>query len=190
MPQSNPKNVRIKLLLLFAVFATPFIASYLAYYFWTPTRFSNYGELIKTQPLPELPLLLLNGAPYNLSQLRGKWVMLQVDDAQCAENCREKMYALRQVRLAQGKEQDRIERVWVVQGSGQPSDALLHDYSGTKFVRADKTLIGLLPVQDKVEDHIYLIDPLGNLMMRYSKKPDARKMIKDIRRLLKASSIG
>ena len=190
MPQSNRKNVRVKLLLLFALFATPILVSYLTYYFWTPTRFSNYGELIKTQPLPQLPLQLLNGAPYNLSQLRGKWVMLQVDDAQCPANCQEKLYALRQVRLAQGKEQDRIERVWIVRGSVQPSDVLLHDYSGTKFIRADNTLIGLLPVQDRVEDHIYLIDPLGNLMMRYPKNPDARKMIKDIQRLLKASSIG
>ena len=177
-------------MLLFALFATPILASYLTYYFWTPKHFSNYGELIKPQPLPKLPLQLLNGDPYNLSHLRGKWVMLQVDDAQCADNCREKMYALRQVRLAQGKDQDRIERVWVVQGGGTPSDVLLHDYSGTKFIRTDKTLLGLLPAQDKVEDHIYLIDPLGNLMMRYPKNPDARKMIKDIQRLLKASSIG
>ena len=100
---------------------------------------------------------------------------------------------MRQLRLTQGKEMDRIERVWLITDDAALDIALLKKYDGTRLLRVDpQKLAAWLPVKEDTQpsDHLYMIDPLGNLMMRFPKDPDANKIKKDITRLLKASSIG
>lgn len=179
------------LLLVALVCALPVLASYLAFYVWKPARFTNYGELLEVTPLPNLALRGLDGSSFTLSDLRGKWVMLAVDSGQCDAACRAKLFKVRQMRLMQGKEMDRIERVWLV-SDGQPLDpelARLHE--GARVVDArGLDLRALLPKQDHPGEFIYLIDPLGNLMMRYPRDADPNGMKKDFERLLKVSRVG
>src|SRR5690606_21931698 len=119
--------------------------------------------------------------------------MLQVDKADCADACRKKLYDMRQLRLTQGKEMDRIERVWLITDE-QPLDTMLmREYDGTHMLRASSDLVkSWLPAEDgtTVYDHLYMIDPLGNLMMRFPKDADPNRIKKDLNKLLKASSIG
>jgi hypothetical protein len=98
---------------------------------------------------------------------------------------------MRQVRRAQGKNMDRIERVWLIDDEVPLDPALAQAFEGTYFVRAsgsdvlrDPALAGDPP------GHIYLIDPLGNLMMRFPRDADPSRILRDIVRLLKASQIG
>lgn len=183
------------LFIVLAVCAAPLILSYFSYYVIKPEGRTNYGDLIdpRAYPIPELGLQQLDGKPASLEQFAGKWILLQVDEAACAKPCIDKLFYMRQLRLTQGKEMDRIERVWLVTDDAPLDTSLMKQYDGTRLLRVDpKKLAAWLPVKEGTQaaDHLYMIDPLGNLMMRFPKDPDANKIKKDITRLLKASRIG
>ncbi len=183
------------LFIVLAICAAPLILSYFFYYVIKPEGRTNYGDLIdpRAYPIPELGIQQLDGKPALLEQFAGKWILFQVDQAACAKPCTDKLYYMRQLRLTQGKEMDRIERVWLITDDAPLDTALMKQYDGTRLLRVDaKKLAAWLPVKDGTQaaDHLYMIDPLGNLMMRFPKDPDANKIKKDITRLLKASRIG
>lgn len=186
---------RWKLLAVLAVCASPLIASYFTYYVIKPGPKNNYGTLIdpRQYPMPSLNLIDQDGKVTELSSLKGKWLMLQIDEASCAEACQRKLLEMRQLRLAQGKGMDRIERVWLIIDSQAVPEQLKPGIAGTHMLRGDKNkLEKWLPTENgtSLQDHIYLVDPLGNLMMRYPKDADPNKIKKDLIKLLKASAIG
>ncbi|MHB1175786.1 MAG: SCO family protein [Sulfuriferula sp.] len=190
---SPPENKisRIKLLLLFALFALPVMVSYVAYYFWTPSgKTSNYGELLPVKMLTGVTGVQADGAPFSLEQLKGKWVMVEFDSGKCDEYCREKLYTLRQVRMAQGAERDRVQRLWLITDNVVPAAELMTDYAGTIVATTGQSVREKFPANGHIENYIYLVDPLGNLMLRFPKNPNPSGMIKDIKHLLKTSQIG
>ena len=137
------------------------------------------------------PLRLLDQRAYRLSTLRGKWILLQLDQADCAAACRAKLYDMRQVRLAQGREMERVERVWLILDEAPLETRLIREYDGTHMLRAaGSPIIAEFPPAGGARDHIYLIDPHGNLMLRFPRNADPRRMNKDLSRLLRASRIG
>lgn len=173
---------------IIALCAAPVIAAYVAYYWWHPAGHVNYGELLQPRTLPDSPLPQLDGTPFKLSALHGKWIYLVADSGSCDAYCFEKLVDIRQLRLGQGKDSVRIERVWLLTDATTPDPALLAQFKGTYVVRAaGSALLAALPAPSSVSDHIYVIDPLGNLMMRYPRSPNPRLMIKDITRLLRLS---
>lgn len=196
MEANKPKSQgRWKLFAVILVCASPMIASYLTYYVIKPEGRTNYGELIdpRQHPIPALGATSLDGKPAGLDAYKGKWLMVQADSGDCAEACKTKLFQQRQLRLIQGKEMDRVERVWLVTDDKPIDTVLLREYDGTRVLRADPAkLRQWLPVEPgaAVTDHVYMVDPLGNLMMRFPKNPDPNKMKKDISKLLRASSIG
>jgi cytochrome oxidase Cu insertion factor (SCO1/SenC/PrrC family) len=194
-PTKVPSRGRKMFFLVLAICAAPMIFSYLTYYVIKPEGRTNYGEIIdpRKYPIPDLGGVSLDGKPASLEQFKGKWILLQVDAADCQKACAQKLYYMRQLRLTQGKGMDRIERVWLITDDAPLNIAQMKEYDGTQFLRVDaQKLAAWLPVAEgtKASDHLYMIDPLGNLMMRFPKDPDANKIKKDISRLLKASSIG
>jgi cytochrome oxidase Cu insertion factor (SCO1/SenC/PrrC family) len=176
---------------ILAVCAIPVVAGYVAYFVFPTAGRVNYGELLETKPLPPAALATLEGAPYRLDALRGKWILLHADTADCAPPCQAKLFNMRQARLAQGKDMDRIERVWIVLDAGRPGADLARLVEGAVVVRSgDGALVKALPAAADVRDHVYLVDPLGNLVLRFPKDADPKRMIKDLQRLLKYSGIG
>lgn len=197
MEQNNKqRNIgRLKMLALLLVCAAPVIASYFTYYVIKPTGRTNYGTLLdpRNHPMPALGSTTLDGQTVELGEYRGKWLMLQADSGQCEEACRKKLYDIRQLRTAQGKEMNRIERVWLITDNEPLDTIVMREYDGTRMLRVSpEKLQAWLPAEQggKVSDHIYIVDPLGNLMMRYPKDADPNKIKKDLSRLLKASRIG
>jgi cytochrome oxidase Cu insertion factor (SCO1/SenC/PrrC family) len=174
---------------ILVVCAMPFAAALVAYFFFPPAGRTNYGELIEAKPVPGVEVTRVDGRPFSLAELRGKWVMLQVDAAACDAACQAKLFNMRQVRLAQGQSMDRVERVWLLLDAGHPSPALARLYEGAVIARAVPELLAVLPAAD-VRNHIYLIDPRGNLILRFPENADPKGMIKDLGRLLKYSSVG
>jgi cytochrome oxidase Cu insertion factor (SCO1/SenC/PrrC family) len=182
------KRSRRTLWLLFAICAAPIIASYVAYNFWRPTSHVNYGTLLEPRPLPDVELKTLEDKAFRLSDLRGEWVLLTTALAECDRRCVENLVYMRQVRLAEGKDSERIQRVWLVSGPGAPARALLAGHEGLHVVHdVQKAIVGSLPARDDPARHIYVIDPLGNLMMRFPPDPDPRRILKDVSRLLRHS---
>lgn len=132
-------------------------------------------------------------APLAPPTLRGKWFLVMADGASCDARCEHKIWQLRQLRTMQGKEMERVERVWLVDDRAEPSPRLHEPYAGTWVVRQpDPSLLAALPLpkDGRLRDHIWLVDPLGNLMMRYPPDADATRIRKDMTRLLKYSRIG
>ena len=169
---------RLKLATLFAVCAAPFVLGWLAYeYRWISGKTANYGELIAPHSL---------AGP--LAPLRGKWVLVTFDAPACGATCEKKLYIVRQVRRAQGKDAERIERLWLLTEAGKPRAELLAAIEGSHVVPASAELLASFP--GTPAEHIYLVDPLGNLMLRFPAQADPSKMIKDLQRLLKYSGFG
>jgi hypothetical protein len=169
---------RVKLALIGLACAAPFILGTAAYLFgWAPGQAANYGELVAPRPLAGPPL----------DALRGKWVLVSFDTAACDAYCEKKLYFMRQVRTAQHKNMGRVERLWVVTDAGKPRAELLSAIEGTRIARMVDSLQGF---PGNAVDHIYVIDPLGNLMMRFPRDPDPSKILKDLQRLLRLSQIG
>jgi cytochrome oxidase Cu insertion factor (SCO1/SenC/PrrC family) len=169
---------RVTLLLLFLACAAPVILATLFWYFgWGAGTAGNYGELLEPKPA--------SGAP--LEKLRGKWVLVAFDSAACDAHCEKKLYFMRQTRRAQGKEQLRVERLWLLTDGGQPRAELQPVIDGAHVAPA-AGLAAAFP--GAPADHIYLVDPLGNVMLRFPRDPDPKKIIKDLNRLLKYSRIG
>ena len=195
MERNKKAAGRWKLFAILAVCASPLIASYFTYYVLKPQARTNYGTLLdpRQHPMPALNASTLDGKPAALDAYQGKWIMLQVNDADCQQACREKLFEMRQLRLTQGREQSRIERVWLVTDEQPVETILLREYDGTHLLRVKPEMLkAWLPTEPGTSpvDHLYMIDPLGNLMMRFPKDADPNKIKKDLSRLLKASSIG
>ena len=193
-------------MVVLAVCAAPLIASYFMYYVVKPKGgVTNYGTLIdpRLHPIPPMASTTLDGKPATLDDYKGKWIMLKVGPSECLQTCQDQLFAMRQLRTMQGKEMGRIERVWLITDNQPLETMLMRVNDGTRMLRAPAAVIDQwLPLEqggavaDKVSDHVYLIDPLGNLMMRYPKgavssdTDKVRKVHKDIAKLLKASAIG
>ena len=192
MSNGKPKKKSLlSLWLLVALCVAPVVASYVAYYLWPPSGKVNYGELIEPRPLPDAKLALADGTPFPWHRLKGKWVLAMADSGNCDAYCQRKLLYLRQVRLAQGKEMDRVERAWLITDDANPPAAVVDAIQGTWLIRAGGSeLLKFFPAKGALADHIYVIDPNGNLMMRYPRDADPRKIVKDIARLLRISSIG
>jgi hypothetical protein len=185
---AKAKGSRTTLWILIAVCIAPIAASYVAFYWWQPSEQVNYGELLAPRPLPDVALARPDGDPFRLQALKGKWVLTVVDSGRCDAWCEEKLTYIRQIRLAQGKDADRIERLWVITDEVRPQPSLLAAHVGLHVLHAGNSeLPAHLPARHTREDHIYVIDPLGNLMMRYPRHADPRKMLKDVTRLLRHS---
>lgn len=192
---AQQRTGRWKLFAVLAICASPLIASYFTYYVIKPQSRTNYGALIdpRAHPMPALQASALDGRHQELSAWKGKWIMLLISNGDCEEPCRKRLHDMRQLRLAQGKDMDRIERVWLITDDKPLDTMLMREYDGTQMLRVNPSIVQKwLPADEgtSVVDHIYMIDPLGNLMMRFPKNAEANKMKKDIAKLLKASRIG
>jgi hypothetical protein len=188
------KQSRLTLWLVLMVCAAPILAAFIAYFSWQPQSRNNYGQLIEPQrPLPALSASTLDGQPFDMQRLRGKWIMLSADLGACDSQCGQKLYAMRQVRASTGDKQIRIERIWLVLDNQAVSPQLLAEHPGLHVVRAAPAQVQAFlpaPAAATVQAPIYLIDPLGNLMLQWPPQADMKRMRKDFGRLLWASRIG
>ena len=191
-PASHWRRFRT-LYALLAVCIAPVVASYLAYYAFPPDGRTNYGDLVQPQrPVAGLAVSTLAAAPASLAALRGQWAMVHVAPAGCDDTCRQGLWNMRQVRLTTGRDRDRVARVWLVTDGQQPSAALLQEFDGTVVLRTSPGAARELfePAGGAGDAHIWLVDPLGNVMLRWPANADPNRMKKDLSRVLRASRIG
>jgi hypothetical protein len=185
------------------MFFAPLALSFYLYYgkYWHPGGRVNAGELIEpARPLPALALPLASPRTEatehtNAQFLKGKWTLLYVQHGRCDDECRRHLYDTRQVRLALDRDMDRVQRVFI--GDSDCCDlkellAVHPDLIAIRASPADEPLLRVLPTRPgAVDSHrVYLIDPLGNVMMFYEADTRAKGMLEDMKRLLRLSSIG
>lgn len=177
---------RRSLLLIAVAVAAPVLLSYAFYYLFPRSSFSNYGELLPTAPMPGIAGTRSDGTPFRLSQEKGHWTIVIAAPAPCADACERALYATRQARTMQGRERERVQRVWLVTGDA-PSPAVLAEHPDVLAVRVDEAALRALP---RGSGAIHLVDPLGNQVLAWPRDPDIKALAKDLSRVLKASRIG
>jgi cytochrome oxidase Cu insertion factor (SCO1/SenC/PrrC family) len=187
------------------MFFAPLGVAFYLYYghgTWHPGGRVNAGELIEPpRPLPSLALPLQSSGETDPDFLRRKWTLLYVQQGPCAERCRSRLYETRQVRLALDRDMDRVQRVFIADGDCCDFQFLHEQHPDLIAVRmspAAASLLALLPHSgndgaggdDANAQRIYLIDPLGNLMMSYAPGAKPKGLLEDMKRLLRLSQIG
>jgi hypothetical protein len=186
---------RWKMLFVFAICASPVIASYCAYYVVRPEGRRNFGALIEPQrPLPDMVGTGLDGSSVNLRTLKGQWLLMSVSSGACDAACAKHLYLQRQLREGLGKEKDRLDWVWIITDAAPVADALKPALKEATVIRvpAAELATWLAPQQDHaLPEHFYLVDPLGNWMMRFPPgiTPEGTPQVKrDLERLMRASA--
>ena len=203
MPSMNPpgqrpadtRSGRWKMILVLLVCASPVLASYFAYYVIKPEGRRNFGELIDPQrPLPVMATQTLDGKTGELAVLKGQWLLINVAGGACEVRCEQNLYFQRQLRESLGREKERMDRVWLVNDQAPVHEVLLPALASATVLRVAPLEIAqwLEPAEGKrLQDHLFLVDPLGNLMMRFPADMDAAaaaKAKRDLDRLIRASS--
>jgi hypothetical protein len=187
---------RVKMLLVLLVCAAPVIASYLTYYVIRPEGRTNYGTLIlPTRSLPAaLPLQTLDGAAVPAASLKGNWLLVVVAPGACDAACEKQLFMQRQLREMLGKERDRLDKVWLVTDATPLTPALQQAIGGpvpVKALRVQRAALAawLAPEPGQpLEAHLYVVDPLGEWMMRMPANAEPARVKRDLDRLLRASS--
>ena len=183
------------MLAVLLVCASPVIASYLSYYVIRPEGRRNFGELIDPQrPLPAISGVTLEGKSVRMTALRGQWLLLAVSGGACDARCEKNLYFQRQLRETMGRERERMDRVWLVDDEAPVRGNLLPTLASATVLRvAPQNLARWLEPAANIDlhEHLYVVDPLGNLMMRFPAAMDAvaaAKAKRDLDRLLRASA--
>ncbi|MCK9688406.1 hypothetical protein [Scleromatobacter humisilvae] len=195
---AQSRRGRITMLVILFACALPVIASYFTYYVIRPGGRTNYATLIEPQrPLPSLdavPAQDMNGHSVPLTTLKGQWLMIVVAPAGCGKLCESNLFLQRQLREMMGAERDRIQKVWLVDSSEAVEPALAAAVAAPPAVatyRVERSaLAGWLEPEahHQLEESLYIVDPLGNWMMRTPANPDPVKLKKDVDKLLRASA--
>jgi hypothetical protein len=180
-----------------ALFLLPLACAFCAYYAgWRPAGSVNHGTLI-TPPRPLPPLVLppeTRGAGSAAAEtFRGVWTLVYVGDGSCDGDCARALFVMRQTRLALNNDMTRVARVWLATGSccaaarraaPEPGVTVL-DASGA----AAAPLLAQFPEGGRAHA-VFVVDPLGNLMMSYDDRKDPHGLLEDLRKLLRLSHIG
>jgi hypothetical protein len=184
------------MLLILAACAAPVVASYFAFFVLRPGHGSNaYGTLIQpTVPLPDIEVTDPAGARARLRSLKGQWLLVAVGPGSCEAACEKRLFAQRQLREMLGRDRDRVDKVWLVT---DPSPlrpelaAALAQGEPVRVLRADAAAVRawLKPAAGSaLEQHLYIVDPMGEWMMRMPADPDPARVKRDLERLLRASA--
>jgi hypothetical protein len=192
---NRTRSGRWKMIVMMLICASPVIASYFTYYVIRPEGRRVYGELIQPQKdIPQVVAKNLQGQPVDLVSLKGQWLLVNVGPGACADRCQENLYFQRQLREILGREKDRLDRVWLITDDAPVAETLLPALNMAHVLRLDLATVQnwIQPSPGRqLQDHLYVIDPMGNFMMRFPANmdvPGASKAKRDLERLLKASS--
>jgi hypothetical protein len=192
---ARTRGGRWKMFVVFLICASPVVASYFAFYVVRPEGRRNFGALISPQrALPDVVGATLDAKPVNLSTLKGQWLLISVAPAACDASCARHLYLQRQLREGLGKEKDRLDWVWLVSDAAPVADALKPALKEATVIRVPAAELAqwLEPQKDHaLSEHLYLVDPLGNWMMRFPPQIDAEgapQIKRDLERLMRASA--
>lgn len=204
-PEIDPevrRRSRMKLILIIAIFAIPLLLASI-YLHLVRSSGGQLGDTSRGQLIqPAVPLTEFSfgegDTAFNLDVARGSWTMLYMPEGECNEACELNLYHMRQVRLALNHRMDRVQRAVLLETDSQLSTELLAEHPGLIVATGDESEQAALRDQvsaaqegmEKIDNAIYLIDPFGNIMLRFPPDLKPNSMLKDIKHLLKVSRIG
>ena len=179
------------LLGVIAAFVGPLLLAYLLMMVleWAPSSHTNHGRLIEPLVTVEgLAVVDRNGAVLPADYWAGHWTLVFYADGACDLACEAALFKARQTRLALGRDAPRIQRLYLQASPGaHPGERLLQEHPGMPLARlaAGAGSLAGLPTQQ-----LYLVDPMGNIVLGYDDNATAKGLMKDLKRLLKVSKVG
>jgi len=199
-PAPSPADIargRRTLLGLAALFFVPLMISFWLYYSggWRPEGTTNNGELITpVRPLEDVAFTLPDGTTSaRAGLLRDKWTMVYIGSGACNDACQRALWTMRQTRLLLGEDMQRVQRLFIATSDCCNTDFLEREHRGLDVVQpldpAARDLVAQFPA-DQRETMVFIVDPLGNLMLRFDSRENPKGFLKDVERLLKLSHIG
>jgi hypothetical protein len=194
LPQRT-RSGRWKMLLVMVICAAPVVASYFTYYVIRPQGRTNHGTLIQpTRAMPalaDLPLQTLDGQPVDPASLKQQWLFIAVGGGACDAVCEQQLYLQRQIRESLGKEKERVDRVWLINDAQAMRPDLKKAMEGATVLRVPPGALArwLAPEEGHaLAEHWYLVDPMGQWMMRFPVKAEPRLVLKDLNKLMRAAA--
>lgn len=196
------KRSILPLVMILLVSLAPIVGALVVYFYpeWRPEGATNYGQFVEPQrPMPSgnaLQLTTLDGKPFDLNSLKGEWLLLTSDVAQCDEPCARKLFVLRNSHASQGKNVERLTRVWLITDDGPVSEKVKQAYQGTIMLRARRDqlepflLDGTPHARQGLQGPMWIVDPNGNLILQYPAEADPLGFRKDVSKLVYNSRIG
>jgi cytochrome oxidase Cu insertion factor (SCO1/SenC/PrrC family) len=196
-PESELRSRNLRMLAVLAgLFLLPLASAFWMYYGtdWRPARSVNHGELITpVRPLAAAHLQAVTEGAAPAELFHRKWSLVYVGDGRCEDACRQALYVMRQTRLSLNSEMNRVERVFLATSQCCDREFLAHEHPGLLVLDATGTsassLLGVFPVNER-EQSLFIVDPLGNLMMRYDVRQNPKGLLQDLKKLLSLSHIG
>lgn len=184
MQSKRSFNSKAQLFWIILLSGLPILLSYFFYFVYKPQGGLSYGQLLEIKSLKEMPVHTQEGKVGKLADIQeGKWLLLMIAPASCDQACQDRLFAMRQYRLGQGVESDRIKRIWVIDDQGTLNKALAKELLAEVIVgRSEKPLLDLPHLWHQ---SIFLIDPQGNQVMQYGVNQDHRKVMNEIGKILK-----
>jgi len=182
-----------------AAFVAPVVLAYIVFFFVDVKSYINHGEILN--PIVHITSFELtdeNNAIIPKEKLTYKWSLISFVGKTCDEKCEARLYDTRQIHTSLGKNQHRLSRMFVhFKPAGEALTKLIDEKHGTVIhVNGDESII-IKALGDNVHDGIgitnnetYIMDPMGNIMMRFTIDQPNKEFLYDLRKLLKASQIG
>jgi cytochrome oxidase Cu insertion factor (SCO1/SenC/PrrC family) len=191
------RSSRRRLLWLALMFFGPLAISFLLYYgdVWRPEGGTNKGSLVEPpRPLPAIALTLPSGEQSSPEILHSRWSWVYIGNGKCDDRCRTALADIRQARLLLVEKAERVQRVFLATSDCCDMEYFGREHPGLIVARLGNTeLAGLFQLDAtplESSGRIYLVDPLGNLMMSYAPDAPSMGLLEDIKKLLKLSHIG
>ena len=186
---------RWSMLAVLLVCAAPVVASYFTYYVIRPQTAKSHGDLIQpTRAIPDINVTDLNQQKVALPSLKDQWLLISVAPAGCDDACQQRLYLQRQILTGLGRERDRLDWVWLISDNGEVPQSIRPGLSEAVVLRMPKDQIEawLQPANGHdLTEHLYLVDPMGEWMMRFPAPINAEhapRIKRDLERLLRASA--
>lgn len=199
--ESAPRRSgQLKLVFLASLFFGPLAIAWVWYAHvdqWMPEQRGNHGTLISpARPLSDVRLITPDGEGLDLEFFRHHWTLAVFGNENCDPACQQQLYLTRQVRTRLGRESHRVQRLLILpadrsvaggfEGHGDLAVGVVSD-TGAKWLEAFR----VAPSDDPVGSlRVYIVDPLGNVMMHFAADAPPEDLYLDLKRLLRISRIG
>jgi cytochrome oxidase Cu insertion factor (SCO1/SenC/PrrC family) len=200
-PDNHLRSRNLRMLAMLAgLFLLPLLLAFYMYYAtdWRPMKRVNHGTLIS--PVRALPAVKLPressvdaDTAADAGALRNKWSIVYIGAGNCDEPCRQALYVMRQTRLSLNNEMSRVGRVFLTTGNCCAREFLTHEHPGLLVLDASNApgerLLHQFPADGRPYS-LFIVDPLGNLMMSYDARQNPKGLLEDLQKLLRLSHIG
>ena len=184
LPPTTRRRGRLQLVLILLLTVGPMVLATGMYKlkFWLPESRSYHGELLGNGQ---------SRAALGVTADEQRWQLLVTAPQACAADCQQLVYLARQLQIGLGRDASRASHALA---AAQPVDAAYAATLQLEYPQLQRYTLDLPTYTQGAEGNgaaqLWIIDPHGNLVLRYGPGVIGKDVLNDLRLLLKLSNIG